>query len=105
MTMNKQPKIRVVIEIDQSRYLSDEEYTGLLEEELTDRVWLGRILDSGYCDVKIALESDATVLEKAADIVWAPVKDTAPIARAKEAGVCKYLRVMANKIRHVCNSL
>lgn len=54
----RQPKIRLIVEIDQSRYLGDEDYTGLTEGELTDRESLGNLLDSGYCDVKISLESE-----------------------------------------------
>jgi len=52
----KQPKIYLTLEIDQSRYLSDEDYDGIDVAELLDREGLARLLDKGYCTVNIELE-------------------------------------------------
>lgn len=49
----KTPKIRLVVEISQERYLQDEDYVELDVKELTDRQELARLLDSGYYDVTI----------------------------------------------------
>lgn len=54
----KQPKIRIVLEIDQSRYLGDEDYPGIEQNEISSRDRLGALLDGGYYDVKISLEKD-----------------------------------------------
>lgn len=54
----KQPKIRIVVEIDQSRYLGDEDYGGIQEKQLVTRVNLGNLLEGGHYDVKISLESE-----------------------------------------------
>lgn len=55
----KRPKIRIVVEIDQSRYLGDEDYPGIREQDISSRDRLGNLLDGGYYDVKISLESEA----------------------------------------------
>lgn len=41
----RQPKVYVIVEIDQSDYLDDEDWPGLESGELLDRHSLARILD------------------------------------------------------------
>ena len=52
----KQPKIRIVLEIDQSRYLGDEDYPGIEKKEIDSREALGALLDGGYYDVTISID-------------------------------------------------
>lgn len=52
----KQPKIKLTVEIDQSYYLDDEDYPGLVACEFDNRDALARLLDGGYYEVKITVE-------------------------------------------------
>jgi hypothetical protein len=56
--MLRQPKHWVVLEIDQSDYLEDEDYTGIDMDLLLDRESLARILDKGMYEIKIRLRHE-----------------------------------------------
>lgn len=54
------PKVIVVLEIDQSKYLDDEDYTGLDTKELKDRQFLARLLDEDcYYSVRVLMTSQS----------------------------------------------
>lgn len=54
------PKVIVVLEIDQSKYLDDEDYTGLDTKELKDRQFLARLLDEDcYYPVRVLMVSQS----------------------------------------------
>lgn len=53
----KTPKIKVILEIDQSKYLDDKDYDGLSTNNLLCRDYLARLLDKDcYYPVQIKLE-------------------------------------------------
>ena len=44
----RQPKVYVIVEVDQSDYLDDEDWPGIESGELLDRDSFARLLDKGY---------------------------------------------------------